>query len=191
LDLTFKATFAIGLCIFLAVCNAQPQSHAQNVGGDYGRSWLNASSGQSPSSPGASSSGNSLWNWGGAPKGRIAVNGKLVIDPYYFWKSLNYSSGWLGQVNVDPKTGYPIYGFLDPYTGSPAYFYMDPNTGQPVFINSGLYGGYPYYDGISPYYSPNFKPPASTYYPWLSQPSALNRGSTPGYDYLGSGLGYF
>jgi hypothetical protein len=89
------------------------------------------------------SNGNSLWNWGGAPKGRIAVNGKLIPDTYYFWKSLNLTSGWLGQVYVDPKTGYPIYGFLDPNTGFPVYFYVDPNTGQTSFTNSGPFAGDP------------------------------------------------
>ena len=181
----------LALSTFLADCCAQSQGSAQNVGGDYGRTWLSYLNAQNANPiVDSGSNGNDLWNWGGAPRGRIAVNGKLVSDPYYIWKSLNYTSGWLGQVYVDSKTGYPIYGFLDPYTGSPVYFYVDPNTGRPVFTNSGLYAGYPYYDSVSPYYSPNFGIPVSTYYPWLEAP-ASSYSSTSNYDYLGRGLGYF
>jgi hypothetical protein len=179
----------LALSIFLAACCAQSQSYAQNVGGDYGRTWLNNFNTHNQKPVTDNGNGNNLWNWGGAPKGRIAVNGKLMPDPYYIWKSLNYTSGWLGQVYVDSKTGYPNYGFLDPNTGFPVYFYVDPNTGQPVFTNSGPYAGYPYYDSVSPYYSYNFGMPASTYYPWLGAPT-LPYGSTPSYDYLGRSLGY-
>jgi hypothetical protein len=192
LIIRYKILVTLTLSIFLAACCAQSQGYAQNVGGDYGRTWLNNFNTQNPKPVAANgnSNGNDLWNWGSAPKGSIAVNGKLVSDPYYFWKSLNYTSGWLGLVYVDPKTNYPIYGFLDPNTGSPVYFFVDPNTGRPVFTNSGTYAIYPYYGGISPYYSSNFGTPASAYYPWLGAPT-LPYSSIPSYDYLGRGLGYF
>ena len=191
MEFRFKIMATLALSIFLAVCCAQSQGYAQSVGGDYGRTWLNNFNTQytKPVVDNSYSNGNDLWNWGSAPKGRVAVNGKLVTDPYYIWKSLNYTSGWLGQVYVDPKTSYPIYGFLDPYTGFPVYFYMDPNTGRAVFTNSGPNAGYPYYSSVSPYYSPNFGMPASTYYPWLGAPT-LPYSNTPNYDYLGRGLGY-
>lgn len=188
LEFRFKVMAVLALSILLTTCCAQSQGYAQGVGGDYGRTWLTSFNTQNPKPIANSGSGNDLWNWGGAPKGRIAVNGKLVQDPYYFWRSLNYTGGWLGQVYVDPKTGYPTYGFIDPYTGVPVYFYMDPNTGQPVFPNSGPNAGYPYYYSVSPYYSSNFGWPASTYYPWLGAP-AFPYTSTSSYDYLG-GLGY-
>jgi hypothetical protein len=192
LEFSFKVTATLALSIFLATSCAQSQSNAQNVGGDYGRAWLNNFNTQNekPVADNSNGKSNDLWNWGSAPKGRIAVNGKLVPDPYFLWKSLNYTSGWLGQVYVDPKTRYPVYGFLDPYTGQPVYFYVDPNTGQPVFTNSGPYAGYPYFGGVSPYYSSNFGLPASTYYPWLGVPT-LPYGGTPNNDYLNRGLGYF
>jgi hypothetical protein len=182
----------LALSILLTAFCAQSQSYAQNVGGNYGRTWLNNFNAQNPKpvADNSNGNGNSLWNWGGAPKGRIAVNGKLIPDPYYFWKSLNYTSGGLGQVYVDPKTGYPIDGFLDPYTGYPVYFYIDPNTGQPIFTNSGSFAGNPHYGSVSPYYSSNFGMPASADYPWLNAP-ALPYSSIPNYDYLGRGLGYF
>lgn len=192
MDFSFKVNGILALSIFFAVCCSPSQEQAQNVGGDYGRTWLNNFNIQNPKSvaDNGNGNGNDLWNWGSAPKGRIAVNGKLVLDPYYFWKSLNYTSGWLGQVYVDPKTNYPIYGFLDPYTRFPVYFYVDPNTGQPVFTNPGPYSGYPYYSNASLYYPSNFGMPDSAYYPWLGAP-ILPYGSTPNYDYLGRGLGYF
>lgn len=187
MDFKIKVIAVLALSIFLAACCAQSQGYAQGVGGDYGRTWLNNFNTQYTKP--VANNGNDLWNWGGAPKGRIAVNGKLVTDPYYIWKSLNYTGGWLGQVYVDPKTNYPIYGFLDPYSVLPVYFYVDPNTGRPVFTNSGSYAGYPYYDSVSPYYWSNFGMPASTYYPWLGAPTFSYSG-TPSYDYLGKGLGY-
>lgn len=189
LEFRFKVIIVLALTILLSACCAQSQSYAQNVGGDYGRTWLSNFNSQNPSPAGNNNNGNSLWNWGSAPKGSIAVNGKLVPDPYYFWRSLNYTGGWMGQVYVDPKTGYPIYAFLDPYSGFPVYFYMDPNTGQPVFVNSGPYAGNPFYDTSTPFYSYNPGMPASAYYPWLDA-STLPYSSAPNYDYLGRGLGY-
>jgi len=51
-----------------------------------------------------------FWSWGGSSRGTIVVNGQLMTDPYYVWKSLNYTSGWLGKVYIDPTTGNPVYG---------------------------------------------------------------------------------
>ena len=78
-------------------------------------------------------------------KGSIIANGNLVPDPYYVWKSLNYSSGWIGKVSVDPNTGNPVYAFVDPYTGMIINYYMDPKTGNPVYTNEYPTFGFPYY----------------------------------------------
>ncbi len=74
-----------------------------------------------------------------------------MADPYYVWKSLNYTSGWLGKVYIDPTTGYPVYGYIDPYTGVQVNYYIDPKTRKPVYTNSYPYYGL-YYDNASPYY---------------------------------------
>ena len=143
----------------LVACDAQSASQYQNVGGDYGKTWLNNFNAQNPAPVENSSKSDGLWSWGGAPKGRMIMNGQLMNDPYYYWKSLNLSYGWLGQAYVDNKTGYPVYGFLDPYTGSPDYFYMDPKTGSPVYVNSGSAWGSS--SGVSANNAP----------PWISDPS--------------------
>ena len=176
----FVAALVLVLAITSAIYQAQAAGNFQSVGGDFGRTWLQDRQAQNPS-PTQNSTG--LWNWGGAPKGSIVQNGALVADPYYIWKSLNLTSGWMGQVYVDPKTRNPVYGFIDPYTGYPDYFYVDPKTGRPIYINSGMASGSPTYSSIPPY-SPYYGAPASYAYPWLGYPSGL-----PSYgDYYG-GLG--
>lgn len=116
---------------------AQSAGQYQSVGGDFGKTWISNFNAQNPAPAKNDSKSNSLWSWGSAPKGRSIINGQLMNDPYYYWKSLNLSSGWLGQAYVDNKTGYPVFAFIDPYTGYPDYFYMDPKTGQAVYINPG------------------------------------------------------
>jgi hypothetical protein len=154
------------VCLLAAGGNAQSMNRAQYVGGNFGQSWIGSYNAQNPQ-PAEQSSGNDLWTWGGAPKGSIIVNGKLTPDPYYLWKSLNYTSGWLGEVYIDPSTGYPVYGYIDPYTGMAIYFYVDSKTGKPVYTNAYPVIGYPYYStyygSVSPVYSPNYWPGGYSY----------------------------
>jgi len=144
-------SIAILLMIFLleADCYAQSTSGFQNVGGDFARNWISRYEAQNPK-PAEQNLTNDLWSWGGSPKGTIVVNGQLMADPYYYWKSLNYTSGWLGKVYTDPTNGYPVYGYIDPY-GMQVNYYIDPNTGKPVYTN-----GYPYYDNAPLYYWPDY-----------------------------------
>ena len=140
------------LIVFLLAVDgyAQGIGYPQFVGGDFGKNWISGFKVQNPQ-PAEGNLENDLWSWGSAPKGSILVNGKLVPDPYYMWKSLNYTSGWLGRVYVDPTTGYPVYGYIDPYTGMPIYYYVDPKTGKPVYTNSYPSYGYPNYGSVPPY----------------------------------------
>lgn len=153
----------VTLVIFLlaAGCYAQSMSNPQFVGGDFGRNWIGGFKAQNPQ-PAGQNLENDLWSWGSAPKGSIMVNGNLVPDPYYIWKSLNYTSGWLGKVYVDPTTGYPVYGYIDPRSGMPIYYYVDPKTGKPVYTNSytNSYPSYRYpnYVSVPPYYSSYYLP---------------------------------
>jgi len=158
-------------------CYAQSTSQFQDVGGDFGKTWLNNFNAQNPPPVENSSSSNGLWSWGGAPKGRMIVNGQLMNDPYYYWQSLNLSYGWLGQAYVDNKTGYPVYAFIDPYTGSPDYFYMDPKTGSPVYVNSGSEWGST--SGVSANNEP----------PWISNPSEYPYNYPSDYPWLGMPYG--
>jgi len=140
------------VCLLATFCYAQSTSGFQSVGGDFGQDWISSFkvqnfrlADQNPK--------NDLWIWGGAPKGSIIVNGRLVADPYYFWKSLNYTRGWLGRVWVDPRTGYPIYAYIEPHTRRTMYFYVDPYTQKPVYLNGYPAIGTPYYGGVPPFYS--------------------------------------
>jgi hypothetical protein len=125
----------------------------QSVSGDSARSLLKDF--QAEKSMTAKEKEDSLWAWGGAPKGRIVVNGSLASDPYYIWRSLNFTKGWLGQAYIDPKTGYPVYAFIDPSTGLVQNFYVDPKTGSPIFINRYQSIEFPFYD-----YNPSSNPPS-------------------------------
>jgi len=138
---------------FLTISNAQ-DDRFQSVSGDYARGWLNDL--QAEKSKPAEEKDGSLWAWGGAPKGRIIVNGSLATDPYYIWKSLNFAKGWLGETYVDPTTRYPVYAYIDPSTGLVQNFYVDPTTGGPVFINTYPGARVPYYDSNPSSYSPSY-----------------------------------
>ncbi|MFB3766319.1 MAG: hypothetical protein ACE14P_13870 [Methanotrichaceae archaeon] len=165
--------------ILLTACYAQStgssQGGFQSVGEDFGKAWLSNFKAQNPEPVENTSKSNGLWSWGTAPKGRSIINGQLMVDPYYYWKSLNLSSGWLGQAYVDNKTGAPVYAYIDPYTGYPDYFYMDPKSGSPVYINPASASGSN--SGVSSNYLP----------PWLSMQSNNNYPSD--YPWLGMPYG--
>ncbi|MEI6103947.1 MAG: PepSY domain-containing protein [Methanothrix sp.] len=128
-------------CLLAVDCYAESTSRFQSVGGDFGRNvigTLKANDTQpAPVSSNSSNSSSSLWNWGNAPKGSLIQNGKLVADPFNTWKSLNYTDGWMGEVEKDPYTGYPIYAYKIPGTGETKYFYIDPYTGKPIYVDRG------------------------------------------------------
>jgi hypothetical protein len=86
----------------------------------------------------------------------MVQNGKLVADPYYYWQSLNLTNGWMGETQVDPYTGYPLYSYIDSNTGVTKSFYVDPNTGKPVYVERGASSSdTPQYGSVSPFYSSN------------------------------------
>jgi hypothetical protein len=168
------------LVVYLLAMNGYSQSmnRAQYVGGAFGQSLIGMINAQNQNpKPAAQDPGNDLWTWGSAPKGSIIVNGKLTPDPYYMWKSLNYTSGWLGMAYIDQRTGYPVYAYTEPYTGRIIYFYVDLKTGKPVYTNTypGIYSaGFPYYVGSNAYYPPNYWPSSyvlppvfDSYDPWF------------------------
>jgi hypothetical protein len=184
MDYRFVVSILLVLGILLTVSNAQTTGNFQSVGEDFGQAWLKNFQAQNPAKQSQAQNSTSLWSWGSAPKGRTIQNGSLVTDPYYIWKSLNLTSGWLGQVYVDPKTGYPVYAFVDPYTGNPDYFYVDPKTGKSVYINSDTTTGTPTYSSVPPY-SSYVGAPISSNYPWLGDTSGLPQYAR---DYGGMGM---
>jgi hypothetical protein len=143
----------IFLTAFLAASYYAPMASSfLGVGGNFGQNWISGFKAQNPQLY-EQNLKNDLWTWGDAPKGSIIVNGRRVADPYYFWKSLNYTSGWLGRAYVDPNTGYPIYAYVEPYTRRVLYFYVDPNTERAVYLNAYPAIGSSYYSGIPSFYS--------------------------------------
>jgi hypothetical protein len=125
-------------CLLAVDCYAESTSRFQNVGGDFGRNVIGTlKANDTQPAPVSNSSNSSLWKWGNAPKGSLIQNGKLVADPFNTWKSLNYTDGWMGEVEKDPYTGYPIYAYKIPGTGETKYFYIDPYTGKPIYVDRG------------------------------------------------------
>lgn len=67
----------------------------QQVGGEFGRAWLqNFLRYNEP--PVEADQVNDLWSWGGAPKGKKVVGGKLVPDMTVNYT--NITSDWLGEM---------------------------------------------------------------------------------------------
>ena len=126
-------------CLLAVDCYAQSAGRFQSVGGDYGRTVIGTfeANDTKPIAASNNSSNGSLWNWGAAPKGSLIQNGKLVDDPFNTWKSLNYTDGWMGEIETDPYTGYSIYAYKIPSTGETKYFYIDPYTGNPIYVDRG------------------------------------------------------
>ena len=155
-----KTAFAVIVVVMIyllaAGCYAQSAGRFQSVGGEYGQSWISTFKANNPQPTKESGNGSDLWKWGSAPKGSMIANGKLVVDPYYYWKALNYSTGWLGDAYVDPYTGQQVYSYVDPNTGIQRYFYIDPNTEKPVYTNEPSVTGIPTYAGVSPFYSSDY-----------------------------------
>jgi hypothetical protein len=127
---------ALIACLLAANCCAENESRFQSLGGDFGRNVIGTLKGAQTVAAANESgeNGSELWNWGNAPKGSLVQNGKLVTDPFNTWKSLNYTDGWIGQVELDPFTGRPIYAYEIPGTGEIKYFYIDPYTGEPIYV---------------------------------------------------------
>jgi hypothetical protein len=157
---SMRAAFAVAVllvaCLLAGGSLGQSNDRFKSVGGDYGHNWISSLRAQNPETAKAISNGTDLWSWGSAPKGSKIVDGKLVTDPYYIWRSLNFTSGWLGETYVDPKTGYPVYAYVDPNTGITRYFYVDPNTGKPVYTNVDPETAFLNYGSDYPYYSPDY-----------------------------------
>jgi hypothetical protein len=149
---TALAVAVLLMACLLAIGSCADSSRFQSVGGDYGQNVINTMKSQTTQTAQSGNSNSSLWSWGNAPKGSIILNGKLATDPYYYWQSLNFTNGWLGESDVDPYTGYQTYAYLDPSTGLTRYFYLDPNTGRPVYVNREPTTDMPTYGSVSPYY---------------------------------------
>lgn len=87
----------ISIALALGVVTAESFTPitGQQISGDFGRAWLqNFLKYNEP--PVASDQTNDLWSWGGAPKGKMIVGGKLVPDLTVNYTNL--TSDWLGEM---------------------------------------------------------------------------------------------
>lgn len=101
----FAVVVLLAIGILAAGCYAQSASSFQSVGGDFGQNWI--SSFMAQNSKPAENKSDSLWSWGGAPKGSMLLNGKLMPVPNT--TVANANSNWLGDILTDPYTGKPVY----------------------------------------------------------------------------------
>jgi hypothetical protein len=77
--MNMKTPLAAIICISLIVICTQPSLGFQNVGEDFGSSWLEKYGTQPISTM---ETHNNLWNWGNAPKGFELFNGTLYPPGY-------------------------------------------------------------------------------------------------------------
>ncbi len=83
-----KASLAMGTCMALCIIILATAHGAQDVGGDFGTSWLEQHGTKFPT-PTESKYG--LWNWGKAPKGFTISNGRVIPPGYgtqFYYPSL-------------------------------------------------------------------------------------------------------
>jgi len=75
-----KPSLTAIVCVSLIVVCMQTAYSLQDVGGDFGTSWL----GQHGSQPGSAiETEQNLWNWGATPKGYEVLNG--ILYPPGYW----------------------------------------------------------------------------------------------------------
>lgn len=114
---------AITVILLMAFClgaNSKPI----DVGGDFGRAWINNFLAQNPK-PVEQNNSTDLSSWGGAPKGKELVDGKLV-DQQNATNPLNPTTNWLGDPAI---SGNGI---------SPAGMTFNGSSQALVFSNNGI-----------------------------------------------------
>jgi hypothetical protein len=119
------------ICITLGMICMHPACSMQNVGEEFGASWLE-NYGTMPTS--TLEIQKNLWGWGNAPKGYKINNGVLYppgYEPQWYYPSFmaNSSPIIINNTMVD--------NYIMPYSQSPNSFYTDPwllsqLSGRPV-----------------------------------------------------------
>jgi hypothetical protein len=94
----------------------------QNVGGDFGKSWLQ----QHGTQPNVAQNTTALWNWGNLPKGYAIYNGQLIppgAGPVWYYPGafINNNTPIITNSTALARTG------TDPWT-------LAELTGQPVVM---------------------------------------------------------
>ncbi len=128
------------LLIALTMCSlslAMPM--AQNVGGDYGKSWLTKNSDKFDSSSGNDAKNtNDLWTWGGKPQGYEVFNGKLYsllapTDWYYPAFTSNTTPIVVnGTALIKNRNSLPLDYLFPDFTSDP--WSLAQQTERPVMV---------------------------------------------------------
>jgi hypothetical protein len=111
------------MIFFLALCLIA-SSKPVAVGGDFGRTWINNFLAQNPK-PVEQNNSTNISSWGGVPKGKTLVDGKLV-DQQNATNPLNPSVNWLGDTTNSGSRTSPM--------GTP----FDGSSQAPLFFNNGI-----------------------------------------------------
>lgn len=125
------------LCIALVMIPSLSQ--AVNVGGDYGRSWLDKSGNKN-----IIQNSSSLWDWGETPVGHLLMNGKLLSIPdtgstLIYPAFVTNSTPIIANATLNAP-GYNPRHLTEAQLSSP-YLLEDPwmvaqATGQPILIQN-------------------------------------------------------
>lgn len=124
-----KALLLAIICISAIAVWASPSFGFEDVGGDYGSSWLEKY-GTMPVS--TLETPNALWNWGSAPKGFVLRNGTLyppgTAPQWYYPTSItDYSPIVINQTDLSNSPELGIFYMTDPWL-------LAQLTGRPVNI---------------------------------------------------------
>lgn len=122
--------------LMIAICSAGDSSRFQSVGGDYGRAFISSMKSDETESADESDSGDTLWDWGGTPKGTMVLDGSLIGDPRYALNKLNVVENYLDESFMDPYNPYSqasAYTYTDSVTGEVVPTYVDPTTGESYY----------------------------------------------------------
>ncbi len=97
------SALCIAACAQQAVSGSGDSGRFQSVSGDFAKKWI--ANFKSQNEKPKEDLKNELWNWGGAPKGKKMVDGKLVDDTDNLTSRVNFTANWLG----DLPNGKPVY----------------------------------------------------------------------------------
>ncbi|MGA9098593.1 MAG: hypothetical protein WB392_06635 [Methanotrichaceae archaeon] len=122
----FLATISIGAAI----------SDAHNVGGNFGKLWLE----QHGAPPSSNGSKNSLWDWGSAPHGYETVDGKLYpsgyMDQWYYPDFMTNSTPILVNITAPNSGNYSSSDSTSSDAINEDPWVLAQTTGRPVRVFS-------------------------------------------------------
>jgi hypothetical protein len=128
-----KSSLIAIVCVSLILVCMQTAYGFQDVGEDFGTSWLE----QHGSKPGSAiETQQSLWNWGATPKGYLLLNGTLY--PPGFWPQYYYPSFPIGAdpivINNTKTANYVSPSLLTSNSGYEDPWLLSQLSGRPVSV---------------------------------------------------------